>query len=165
MWGKTSPPWAIPGFNVWYYIRASLGLHVFFNGCVLIKDLHSPQQQVPHLLPQVCDSTSLFIVFFFFFTGTTDLSQSHSCWECSATQCYCLKILPVRKWLPRSLFSPSIFSPRKAMGTLEVGFFFVCQSNSKQFKILSSWGFSISCRLLTLLPLKRVAELLNISLS
>lgn len=107
----------------------------------------------------------LFLLVFFFFTGTTDLSQSHSCWECSATQCYCLKILPVRKWLPRSLFSPSIFSPRKAMGTLEVGFFFVCQSNSKQFKILSGWGFSISCRLLTLLPLKRVAELLNISLS
>lgn len=65
----------------------------------------------------------LFLLFFFFFTGTTDLSQSHSCWECSATQCYCLKILPIRKWLPRSLFSPSIFSPRKAMGTLEVGFF------------------------------------------
>lgn len=121
MWGKTSPPWAIPVFNVWYYIQASLGLHVFFNGCVLIKNLYSPQQQVPHLLPQVCDST--FLGFFFFPTGTTDLSQSHSCWECSATQCYCLKILPVRKWLPRSLFSPSIFSPRKAMGTLEVGFF------------------------------------------
>lgn len=168
-------------FNVWYYTWASLGLHAFFNGCILIKDLHSPQQQVPHLLPQVCDSTFAFIGFFSRLELVTWVITLF-CLECSGNSMLHWKSCQLREWLPISFLFPSIFPPRKAMGTLGLSllgflffscccwlcfcfcFFFLCQNDSEQFKILSNWNFTISCNLLTLLPLKRVAEFLNIML-
>lgn len=95
------------------YELYSLGLCIFFNSFILMKDIctyvhHSNRFPAP--LSRVCDTI------FVFFPRTTDLSETHSFAENAELLCQYFKILPVTALVPKALFFPQYFFPQKSHG-------------------------------------------------